>query len=221
MPRKTRPIGTEPAPELMLFDLDGVLIDSLPVMRAAWEAVSTQLGVRVPFEAYAEHLGRPFADILAMLGLRETEGFAETYEAEAVRFSHLAHPFPGVEQALKGIVEAGCQLGVVTSKSAARSRPLMEALGAPFAALRVPGQGRGKPSPDTLLLALVDSKTDPAAALYVGDMAVDQEAARRAGVRYVHAAWGYGTPAEPLPLILQEPAQLVDLVCERPAKRSA
>ncbi|WP_240797367.1 HAD family hydrolase [Streptomyces sp. F001] len=214
------PAGSEPAPGLMLFDLDGVLVNSLPVMRAAWEAVSTQLEVRVPFEAYVEHLGRPFDEILTLLGLGDTEGFAQAYQTAAVRFSHLARPFPGVEQALRDIVAAGCRLGVVTSKSVTRARPMVDALGTPFAVLRTPDQGRGKPSPDSLLLALVECGTDPADALYVGDMAVDQEAAQRAGLRYAHAAWGYGALTEPLPLILQEPAQLVDLVRERLAKGS-
>jgi HAD superfamily hydrolase (TIGR01549 family) len=198
----------------MLFDLDGVLVDSLPTMRAAWETVSTQLGVRVPFEAYAEHLGRPFEDILRLLGLEDAELFGKAYETASTRFSHLARPFPGIEQALGDIVATGSRIGVVTSKSAARARTMVERLGTPFAVLRTPEQGRGKPSPDTLLLALVDAGTDPADALYVGDMPVDQEAAHRAGLRYAHAGWGYGSPDEPLPAILQEPAQLVDLARE-------
>ncbi|MBE8477507.1 HAD family hydrolase [Streptomyces justiciae] len=217
--------GSESCPELMLFDLDGVLMDSLPAMRAAWEAVTAELGVPVPFAAYAQHLGRPFGDILALFDLGKGEeggaGFAEAYESAAVRFAHLARPFPGVEQALQDIVAADCRLGVVTSKSAARAQPMLAVLGAPFAVLRTPDQGRGKPSPDTLLLALVEAATDPADALYVGDMPVDQEAAQRAGLRYAHAAWGYGAPTKPLPLILQEPSQLVDLARGLPSRGTA
>lgn len=205
-------------PELMLLDLDGVLIDSLPVMRSAWEVLEAERGVRVPFEAYAQHLGRPFADIMTLLGLDDTEGLAEAYEAASIRFSHLARPFPGVEEALRDIVATGCRLGVVTSKSSARAVPMLNRLRSAFSVLRTPDHGRGKPSPDTLLLALVDTRTDPANALYVGDMAVDQEAARRAGVPYAHAGWGYGSPTEPLPRVLSEPAELIRLLRQTPDK---
>ncbi|WP_405657801.1 HAD family hydrolase [Streptomyces sp. NBC_00079] len=209
--------GSMSAPELMLFDLDGVLIDSLPTMRAAWEAVTVRAGIQVPFEAYVKHLGRPFRDILRLLGLKDTEQFTKAYEDAAIGFSHLSQPFPGVEQALRDIAATGCRLGVVTSKSADRARPLVDGLDVPFAVLRAPGHGRGKPSPDSLLLALVECATDPGDALYVGDMAVDQEAALRAGMRYVHAGWGYGSPTEQLPLILEGPTQLVGLVRVNPA----
>ncbi|KUN25492.1 hypothetical protein AQJ23_16595 [Streptomyces antibioticus] len=48
-----------------------------------------------------------------------------------------------------------------------------------------------------------------------------QEAAQRAGLRYAHAAWGYGAPTEPLPRILQEPSQRVDLARGLPPKEAA
>ncbi|MFJ2342383.1 HAD family hydrolase [Streptomyces antimycoticus] len=223
MTDKHPPTGSGPAPELMLFDLDGVLMDSLPVMRSAWETVRAELGVQIPFESYAEHLGRPFADILLLLGLDRIAGLAEAYGTAATRFSHLAQPFAGVGAALREIAAMGCRLGVVTSKSFARAVPMVDRLDAPFSIVRTPGKGRGKPAPDTLLLALVDAGTDPSNALYVGDMAVDQEAARRAGLRYAHVDWGYGSPEpeEPTPLILREPAELVDLARTGLAKGSA
>jgi HAD superfamily hydrolase (TIGR01549 family) len=222
VPSKSPPTSNAPAPELVLFDLDGVLMDSLPTMRAAWETASGRLGATVPFERYAEHLGRPFEDILTLLGLGDdVEGFAEAYETAAIGFSHLTQPFPGIRQALRDITGRGCRLGVVTSKSAIRARPMVDSLNVPFAVLRTPDRGRGKPSPDTLLLALVEAGTDPADALYVGDMPVDQEAARRAGVRYAHVGWGYGSPTEPLPIVLREPAQLVDLACGSLTKESS
>ncbi|MER6010176.1 HAD family hydrolase [Streptomyces bluensis] len=216
------PTVSESIPELVLFDLDGVLFDSMPVMRSAWEVLEAERGIRVPFEAYAEHLGRPFADIMTLLGLDDDiQGLAEAYAAAAACFAHLARPFPGVEEVLRDIAATGCRLGVVTSKSSARAVPMLNRLRSAFSVLRTPDHGRGKPSPDTLLMALVDTRTDPAKALYVGDMAVDQEAAQRAGVRYVHAGWGYGSPTKPLPLILSEPAELIRLLRATPEKGPA
>ncbi|MEV0495950.1 hypothetical protein [Streptomyces atratus] len=43
-------------------------------------------------------------------------------------------------------------------------------------------------------------------------MAVDQEAAARAGVAYVHAGWGYGQPNSPVPEIVESPQELLQLL---------
>lgn len=210
-----------PGPKLVLFDLDGVLVDTLPVMRSAWQAVCAQHGIDIPFRSYARHLGRPFSDIMATLGVRQVEDAASTYDAVSMRDAHLARPFPGIEAALRTITAGGQRIGVVTSKPLSRAVPLLERLGCPFAVVRAPGRERGKPAPDTLLAALVETRTDPADALYVGDMAVDQEAAQRAGLRYVHAGWGYGEATAPEPLTAHEPAQLFGLLHDSPAPEEA
>lgn len=44
------------------------------------------------------------------------------------------------------------------------------------------------------------------------DVGVDQEAARRAGVSYVHAGWGYGTPSPPAAVVAESPKDLLPLM---------
>ncbi|MFE0187619.1 HAD family hydrolase [Streptomyces sp. NPDC059008] len=194
----------------LVLDLDGVLIDTRPVMRQAWQEVGERHGIDVPFEAYEQHLGRPFDDIMELLGLTEVDRLHETYAQASERGCELARPFDGVEEVLHAFGAAGWLLGVVTSKPLDRAAPLLARLGCPFAAARTPGgPGRGKPAPDPLMLALVDLATDPAFARFVGDMAVDHECARRAGVPYVHAAWGYGEPGSPEPDIARAPQDLL------------
>jgi HAD superfamily hydrolase (TIGR01549 family) len=194
--------------ELILFDLDGVLMDTREVMRTAWSQVQQEHGVKLPFESYAVHLGRPFSDIMRCLGLKDGDCLAATYERASVRFAHLAKPFPRVRSSLQTLMDAGRRLGVVTSKPQRRAEPLLDMLGVPFVTVRTPGTGRGKPAPDPLMLAMVEAGVDPADTIYVGDMAVDQQAARRAGVAYAHAGWGYGHPEEPWPLVLDAPSAL-------------
>ncbi|MFF9787830.1 phosphoglycolate phosphatase [Streptomyces sp. SceaMP-e96] len=202
----------------LVLDLDGVLLDTRPVMRQAWREVCERHGIDVPFEAYEQHLGRPFDDIMEILGLTEADRLHETYAEASQRGCELASPFAGVEEVLHAFAAADWLLGVVTSKPLDRAAPLLARLGCPFAAVRTPsGPGRGKPAPDPLMLALVDLATDPASAMFVGDMAVDRECARRAGVPYVHAAWGYGEPGSPTPEIARDPQDLLrvlDTSCE-------
>ncbi|WP_326829442.1 HAD family hydrolase [Streptosporangium sp. NBC_01810] len=203
-----------PAPEprrALLLDLDGVLFDTRVVMCRAWQLVQERHNVDVPFEDYLRHIGRPFPDIMRQLGLCEAELLHATYDEASVTWADLAPPFPGIEAALRAFAEDGWSLGVVTAKPLNRAAPLLEHLGCPFGTVRTPGSERGKPAPDALLLALVELGADPAQAVYVGDMAVDQEAALRAGVRYIHAGWGYGAPTTPSPLVVETPARLVQI----------
>ncbi|MFE1174284.1 HAD family hydrolase [Streptomyces sp. NPDC058773] len=202
----------------LILDLDGVLLDTRPVMRKAWREVRERHSIDVPFEAYEQYLGRPFDDIMELLGLTEADRIHETYAEASRRCCELARPFDGVEEVLHAFAAADWLLGVVTSKPLERAAPLLARLGCPFAAVRTPsGQGRGKPAPDPLMLALVDLTTDPVSAVFVGDMAVDRECARRAGVPYAHAAWGYGEPGSPAPEIARDPQdllRLLDTSCE-------
>jgi HAD superfamily hydrolase (TIGR01549 family) len=201
------------APRGLLFDLDGVLVDTRPVMEIAWRAVQEVHGVDVPFEAYEKHLGRPFDDIMGRLGLANAEEVHRTYTEASAAASHLAQEFEGITDVLLAVAADGWSLGVVTSKPLSRATPLLARLGCPFVTVRGPdGHGRGKPAPDPILLALIDLGADPADATYVGDMAVDQEAARRAGVSYVHAGWGYGRPIGPCPAVADTPRQLLHLL---------
>ncbi|MEU3164033.1 HAD family hydrolase [Streptosporangium sp. NPDC006930] len=195
----------------LLLDLDGVLFDTRVVMCKAWQVVQERHDVDVPFEEYLRHVGRPFPDIMRQLGLREVELLHATYDEASIKWADLAPPFPGIEAALHAFTRDGWSLGVVTAKPLNRAAPLLERLDCLFGTVRTPGSERGKPAPDALLLALVELGVDPAQAVYVGDMAVDQEAALRAGMRYVHAGWGYGAPTTPFPVVVETPTRLVQI----------
>ncbi|MCX5583114.1 HAD family hydrolase [Streptomyces erythrochromogenes] len=202
-----------PRRRALIFDLDGVLVDTLPVMRLAWQVVQDVHGIARPFEDYAAHLGRPFADIMGLLGIADVEAVHATYSSVSVAAAPAASVFDGVQDALRAFAVADWLLAVVTSKPLERAAPLVGRLGCPFAAIHTPSsRGRGKPSPDHLLLTLVDLGVDPADAIFVGDMPADREAAQRAGLRFVHAAWGYGGPGTAAVEVAQSPAGLLALL---------
>ncbi|MEU1821274.1 HAD family hydrolase [Streptomyces abikoensis] len=204
---------------LLLLDLDGVLFDTRPIMQKAWCVVQQHHSLDVPFKRYEQHLGRPFSDIMRRLGVADVEAVHQTYAEASQSVAHLARPFKDVEEVLRTFVDRGWLLGVVTSKPLDRAAPLVAQLGCPFGSIRAAGgPGRGKPAPDPLLLALVDLCADPSQATFVGDMEVDQEAARRAGVAYVHAAWGYGSPGDPIPPTAHVPRDLLHLLGEDPCR---
>jgi phosphoglycolate phosphatase len=182
--------------KLILFDLDGVLLDSEDNMRRAWAVVREKTGIHNPFEDYFSKIGRPFQDIMAMMGITgDTKRIEQIYMAASFDFLSTAVFFPGTEQALRELSGLGIKLGVVTSKDEPRTRAVLRQLDVSFTTVQSPvGDYRGKPAPDYLLLAMAEAGVDPADSIYVGDMDTDYEAAQRAQIDYVHVPWGYGAP---------------------------
>lgn len=187
-------MASEPK-RLLLFDLDGVLLDSKSNMEFAWAAVRKNLGVTVEFGAYFAQIGRPFRDIMQSLGLAaQAEQIEAVYFKTSVSSPHLLKWYPGVTGMLSDIQSKGVKMGIVTSKDANRTTALLAGLPVKFDTVQTPAPGlRGKPAPDHILFACALLNVDPAQTVFIGDMLVDCEAARRAGVAYAHATWGYGT----------------------------
>ncbi|MFT4176372.1 MAG: HAD family hydrolase [Luteolibacter sp.] len=184
--------------KLILFDLDGVLLDSQANMEHAWAAVRKKTGITVPFEDYFALIGRPFRDILDRLGLGENQAAIEqAYMASSLYFLSNAPFYEGTKETLQALAASGKKLGIVTSKDEVRTKAVLDQLGVKFSTIQCPKNPfRGKPAPDHLLIAMAESGEDPADTVYVGDMDTDYHAAVRAGIDYVHASWGYGQPIE-------------------------
>jgi HAD superfamily hydrolase (TIGR01549 family) len=185
--------------EHVAFDLDGVLVDSLTVMQQAWDACSKQHKLSQNFDAYRQHIGLPFDTILKHLGL-PVHSFAAikaTYDSYSTKHVHDIRPFSHALDAVERLRDAGVKVSVVTSKTRGRAEHIVRSHFGDnvFGAIVCPedvAEGRGKPSPDSLLLSCLRVGADPHNTIYVGDMEGDLEAARRAGVHFVYAAWGYG-----------------------------
>ena len=163
-------------------------------MEEAWEAVRRELGVTVPFAAYFREIGRPFPDIMERIGLADRAQEVErVYRASALAAAPRVPPFPGVERALASLDERGVKLGVVTSKAEAQTAWTLAQFDVEFATIQTPeSHCPGKPAPYPLLVAVSEAQVELRDTVFVGDMDVDCEAASNAGMRFVHAAWGYG-----------------------------
>lgn len=179
---------------LILFDLDGVLLDSRANMDHAWAAVRAELGIRTPFDAYFAEIGRPFADIMTRLGLAHQRAAIEAVFRRASGETMAETPFyPGAAAMLRELAADNRKLGIVTSKDSARTALVLDRLPVSFAVVKSPDEiCRGKPAPDSLLMAMAMCNVDPADSVFIGDMDSDAMAAERANIDYVHAAWGYG-----------------------------
>lgn len=195
MSSRARPI------EVVLFDLDGTLVDTAPDLAAA---VNRQRRERGLAELSLEQL-RPFAShgarglIGRAFGLAPgapdyeplRQQFFGYYERALCVHSRL---FPGVDEMLDALERQGLRWGIVTNKIARFTDPLVAALGlAERAACVVSGDTTAytKPHPAPLLHALQVCGAAAARAVYVGDDLRDVQAGRAAGVITVVAGYGY------------------------------
>jgi 3-amino-5-hydroxybenzoic acid synthesis related protein len=209
----------------VVFDLDGVLVDSFAVMRTAFEYAYAQVvgPGPAPFEEYNKHLGRYFPDIMRLMGLPlEME---EPFVSESTRLAGQVRMFPGVRELLQLLRDRHIGLAVATGKSGWRARALLAGLGVLDLFDHVIGSDevpRSKPAPDIVLRALDLLQLAPADAVMVGDAVTDLVCAQSAGVTAIAALWGETDEAALLAagpdLTLRCPADLLPL-CPSPAVR--
>jgi phosphoglycolate phosphatase len=187
----------------VLFDLDGTLVDSLPDLAAAVNALLRELGrPALDDAAVARMIGDGVPKLveraLAASDVRDIplsaaiERFRAFYEADPTR---LTRPYPDVAAVLLFLTREHRPLAVCTNKVQQATRAVLEGLGlAPFFAQVVGGDvlPRHKPDPAQLLFALERLGIAPAEAAMVGDHRNDVLAARAAGTRAIFAAYGYG-----------------------------
>ena len=176
----------------IVFDLDGVIVDSHAVMCAAFSHAYAEVvgDGPAPFEEYTRHLGRYFPDIMRIMGLPlEMEA---PFVRESARLSHQVVLFDGVRELLLTLRERGLRLAVATGKSGPRARALLAQLEILDCFTRVIGSdevAHPKPAPDMVLLALDALGVEPGEAMMIGDAVTDIQSARGAGVRAVAAMW--------------------------------
>jgi phosphoglycolate phosphatase len=191
--------------DAILFDLDGTLVDSVPDLAAATDAMLIELGRPPAGEALVrEWVGNGAERLVKRALTGEMEG--EPSEADLQRAfplfmdqyqQHLdgqSRLYVGVQECLAELQERGLALALVTNKPERFIGPLLTALGlADEFAVVVGGDtlAQRKPHPAPLLHAARQLGVEPAAALMVGDSRNDVLAARRAGMPVVCVPYGY------------------------------
>jgi phosphoglycolate phosphatase len=180
-------VQAENSVKCVLFDFDGTLGDSYPAITASVNHVRACHGLPpLPEAEVRRHVGRGPAYLLAhTVGSSTPEDLAE-YRAHhpSVMFSG-TRLMPGVAEAIPALHRAGKLLAVCSNKPVAFTRELLDhfRLLSLFNAVLGPEDvPHPKPAPDMLVTALGRLQVPPAEALYVGDMVVDIETGRAAGV---------------------------------------
>jgi phosphoglycolate phosphatase len=209
--------------QLVVFDLDGTLIDSRRDLADATNALIAELGGKpLSVGAVTEMVGEGapvlVRRVLTAAGLDpRTPGALDRFLAHYdERLTVHTRPYDGLIDALSALRSEGRALAVLTNKPGRPSREILERLElAPFFSQVIGGDtaaGR-KPDPTGLLNIVQRAQVAPAATVMVGDSPVDAETARRAGAVLCIARYGFGAPAGglvPLPgeMAIDSPSEL-------------
>jgi phosphoglycolate phosphatase-like HAD superfamily hydrolase len=200
--------------EAIIFDLDGTIIDSLDVARAAFEeAFSITGGVGTcPTGRFLEAAGLPFAQIGRQLGLPPR--MEVTFRAAAMRRSSDIRTVPGIEDVLARCQRTGIPMAIFTGKDARRTRLLLRRLElSPYFRRVVTADDpvEAKPSPAGIELIAREFEARVDRVMFVGDSIADLRAGRAAAAVTVACTWGVMSRAR---LLDEGPDHCVDTTGE-------
>lgn len=193
--------------EVVIFDLDGTLLDTLDDITDTANGVLARHG----FPAHEKDAFRYFigdgVDELFRRALpsgsrgeelvsRCVSGFRETYEET---WNNKTKPYPQIAELLDELENRGLKIAVLSNKPHDFTRTCVDELLSGWHFFAVLGARDGyplKPDPAPAVEIVNRAGTVPARVVYVGDSAVDMETATRAGMFPVGALWGFRTREE-------------------------
>lgn len=180
---------------VVLFDLDGTLIDTLDLIRESMRyATAAVLGSALPDDVLMHNVGVPLAVQMAEFSEEHADELLRVYREHNERIHDImVREYEGVEPALEALVHDGLTLGVVTSKIRAGAQRGLDrfSLGRFFDVIvACDDVAVHKPEPDPLLHAAGVLEVSAEACVYVGDSPHDITAALAAGMWAVGASWG-------------------------------
>lgn len=180
--------------EVVIYDVDGTLIDTREWILGAFEYTATQFGYNAPPREQLNRLiGLSLGEIYETIcpGEDLEQLFAVHRKHQRARIPSV-HAYRGARQLLKH--NSNRKQAIVTSRAGSPGDTLKNAGIAGFFDVEVTGNdvGKYKPHPEGINLVLATLEIDPARAIYLGDAHVDMEAAKRAHVRAVGITHGFG-----------------------------
>ena len=216
--------------DLLIFDLDGTLIDSKRDLALSVNATRAHLGMGpLDIGKISSYVGNGAPVLIRrVLGEQATDAlveealefFLEYYREHKLDYTRL---YPGVQESLDRLRAAGKRLAVLTNKPVGPSRGIVDGLGVSGHFFQIYGGNSfvfKKPNPIGVEKLMAEAGVDRSRTLMVGDSGVDVETARNAGVRACGVTYGFApeTLSNPAPdLLVDCMEELADWVLRQPA----
>ena len=233
MPADTAPAGPGAGGQLagVIFDMDGVIVDSEPLSMSTIAEMAAERGIRLEPALLHELTGVSLERVMEVVGTRLGDGIdpvalRRDYDARYLpRLWASAAPTPGLERLIAGLAAAGVPMALASASTLAEIGAVTGALGL-GGVLRGVASGeevtRSKPAPDVYLLAVARLGAGPAGVVAIEDSATGVAAAVAAGLVCVgvRTAVTHGHDLGPAALIVSsleelDVAALARLVLER------
>lgn len=186
----------------VIFDWDGVIVDSSAHHERSWEILAARRGLDLPVDHFKRGFGKKNNVIIPDLGWADAPGDVEALAREKEEIyrnlirQHGIEPLPGVRPLLSALAAEGIPAAIGSSTERANLDLPLDMMGLrEFFRVIVSGEEveHGKPDPSIFLLAAQRLGIPPANCLVIEDAHVGIEAARRAGIPVLAVATTHPT----------------------------
>lgn len=203
--------------KLIIFDLDGVLIDSKNNMRSAWNCTKKKYKLNASFNDYFEHVGKPFNSILRSLNILDKKKLIEKeYSKSSIKNFNKIKLYKGVKKVLN-LLKRNEKIitAIVTSKNNKRTKKILKLFKLKVDYVQCPQKGlRGKPYPDQILKVIKKFKVHKKNCFYIGDTIFDKASASRSKINFVFAKYGYRIGIKKYKHTIKNIFETLDLIYE-------
>lgn len=179
--------------KLIIFDLDGVIVNSLVNMRISWNYISKKHNLNVSFSEYKKYIGLPFKKILKNLNILSNQDILfNEYNKISKKNLNRVFFYKNIKSTFK-ILRSQHYLAVFTSKNKERTNIILSKLNINFDAVITPEDlKKAKPHPEGVKKIINIVNISPKLTYFVGDSIYDEICAKKAKVNFIFASWGYG-----------------------------
>lgn len=184
----------------ILFDLDGTLLDSVPIILKTASDVCRAMGLPYKENILRDMIGIPLKVQAPVCAGERAEEWITLYRQVYQKYQDQTPLlFPGTLDMLDALDAQGYITGLVTSKAANGTCRILEQMNLAHrfsAIVTADDVANAKPHPEPILKALEMLCVTPSEAIYIGDSLYDVEAAQKAGVTMLGVTWGAKSRSE-------------------------
>lgn len=178
-----------------IFDLDGVLLNSINNMNYSWIKTKKKFKLKKGFLSYKKLIGLPFNQILKKLSIKNNlKEITNYYKKISNKEMNKLDLYPDVLKMLNQLKKKKIRFSIVTSKDYQRTKEILKYFKIKPVSLHCPKKNlRGKPYPDQILECLKKNKIKKIKdTCYVGDTNFDYLSSKKAGISFIFCKYGYG-----------------------------